>query len=206
MVRTSFGKPIVRKKLPLTSGALLFAFLLAVPSANIASGNSGLVERAVSEYEVKAAYIYNFAKFIDWPMNAFSTKGAPINIGIIGDNEFGALLENIVKDKTVKEHAIQVHLIKWPADLHTCHMVYVGSSEQKRFRQIVDSLQGYPILTITEVEESSQAKGIMNLFVEGGKVQFEVNIALAEKAQLKISSKLLRLARGIVGTYSGKGE
>jgi len=202
----STNKSTLRRRLLCVSGIFLFTALLAAIPPEMAAGNAGTVDRTVTEYEVKAAYIYYFAKFVDWPQIAFPAKSAPITIGVIGDDEFGALLGNIVKDKTIQEHAIQVRLLKWPADLRVCHMVFVGSSEQKRFRQIAESIQEHPVLTITETEDSSQSKGIMNLFVEGGKVQFEINITDAEKVKLRISSKLLRLARGTVGSYSGKGE
>ncbi len=182
--------------------AILF---LAIPS-DLLAGNAGLDSPTVTEYEVKAAYVYYFAKFIEWPQTAFPAQSAPVTIGIIGDDEFGAMLGNIVKNKTIQEHPIAVRLLKWPADLQTCHMVYISSSEQKRLRQIVESMHERSVLTITEAELDSQEKGIVNLFIEGGKVQFEVDISAAEKAHLHISSKLLRLARGSMGTRLGKGE
>jgi hypothetical protein len=184
----------------------MFAVILAAIPAAVATESMGGFDRALTEYEVKAAYIYYFAKFIDWPQTVFSAKSAPITIGVVGNDEFGNILTNIVKDKTIQEHPIQVRLLKWPVDLRYCQMVFVGVAEQKRLRQIADSIKGNAVLTISETEEGSQAKGIVNLFVEGGKVQFEVNIAEAEKARLRISSKLLRLARGTVGSYSATGE
>ena len=198
--------PILRQKLLGAFAAILFAMLPATASVILAAESMGTVDRAVTEYEVKAAYVYYFAKFVDWPAAAFPSPNSPITIGIIGNDDFGNLLGSIVKDKTIQERTIQIRLLKWPADLNACHMVFVGSSEHKRFRQIAESLRERPVLTITETESSSQPKGIMNLFIEGGKVQFEVNIAEAEKARLRISSKLLKLARGTVGSYSGKGE
>jgi hypothetical protein len=197
------SKPLVRPKRFWAPVIFFFAVLLAVLSSDMAAGND---DSAASEYEVKAAYVYNFAKFIDWPKNVFPAKSDPIIIGIVGDDSFGLLLEKVVKDKAIQEHTLQVRLLKWSADFRTCHIIYIGSSEQKRFRQIIESLRESPVLTITETDEKSQAKGILNLFVDGGKVQFEVNIAEAEKARLRISSKLLRLARGTVGSYSGKGK
>ncbi len=187
-------------------GALLItAFLLLIP-ADLWAGNASADDPTVTEYEVKAAYIYYFAKFIEWSPEAFVSKSTPLTIGIIGDDEFGRLLGNIVKNKTIQDRPIAVRPVKTPADFRTCHMVFVSSSEQKRFRQIADSLQGTAILTITEAEEGSSVRGIMNLFVEGGKVQFEVDMSAAEKANLRISSKLLRLARGSTRAHLGKGE
>jgi hypothetical protein len=206
MFRIQGNRQNPRTKLLRAFRAFLFAVFLATIPANIAAESASAVDPTLTEYEVKAAYVYYFAKFVDWPQAAFSSKNIPITIAVIGDDEFGNLLANIVKDKTIQEHPIQIRPLKWPADLRTYHMVFVGASEQKRFRQIAESLKERPVLTITEMEEGSQTKGIMNLFVEGGKVLFEVNIAEAEKARLRISSKLLRLARGTVGSYSGKGE
>jgi hypothetical protein len=202
----SFCRSIARQRHACVRSALLLVALTAVIPARAAALNPVESERTVSEYEVKAAYVYNFAKFVEWPPTYFSAPNAPITIGVIGDEEFAAILEKAVKNKLVQEHSFQVRHLKWPIDLGTCNLVYVPSNEQKRFRQIAEGLQDKPVLTITEVEEKSQAKGIMNLFIEGGKVQFEVNIADAEKAKLRISSKLLRLARGTIGNYSGKGE
>jgi hypothetical protein len=199
-------RSIWRQKPFRASRVLLFVVFLAVVSANITAVSSNLTEPAVSEYEVKAAYVYYFAKFIEWPQTALAQKNAPFIVGVVGDDEFGELLRRVVKDKTILEHPIQVRLAKWPGDLHACHILYVSYSDYKRFPQIAESLQQNPVLTITEVEDTSRGKGIINLFVEGGKVQFEVNITSAEKAQLKISSKLLRLARETEGFYSGKGE
>jgi hypothetical protein len=184
--------------------AILLSILSAAIPMFLVAGNATPAESAITEYEVKAAYVYYFAKFIDWPASTFSDKNAPLIIGIIGDNEFGSLLSNIVKSKTAQEHPIVVRTLKWPVDLHSCQMVYISASEQKRYKQIVESLQAYPILTITETEEGLLGKGILNLFMEGSKVQFEVDLAGAEKAQLRISSKLLRLARGTAGKGLGK--
>jgi hypothetical protein len=201
-----FIKRIQRSKLLWTLRTILFASVLAIIPASLAAANTSAADRTLTEDEVKAAYVYYFAKFVDWPAATFPSPNAPITIGVVGDDEFGNLLGKIVKDKTIQEHPIQVRLLKWPAELRSFQMVFVGSFEQKRFYQISESLKDRPVLTITETEDSSQIKGIMNLFVEGEKVQFEVNIAEAEKARLRISSKLLRLARGTVGSYSGKGE
>jgi hypothetical protein len=159
-----------------------------------------------TENEVKAAYVYNFAKFVSWPSQAFSSPNDPIKIGVFGDNEFESLLESIVKDKTVQEHPIKVCHIKLPADFSSPHILYIGASELKRFKQIAEELRNLPVLTITEADTSFPSKGIMNLFVENGKVQFDVDIAKAERAHLQISSKLLRLARGTTGNPAAREE
>jgi hypothetical protein len=187
-------------------GILLCTLLQALLPKSQAAISAASAESPVTEYEVKALYVYYFAKFVDWPQGAFPAKNSPITIGIFGDDPFGAMLDTIVKNKTIQEHPIAIRILKWPPDLRTCQLLYVSVSEQKRFSQISEALRYRPILTITEAEDNLQAKGILNLFIEGGKVQFEVDLARAEKAHLQISSKLLRLARGITGKNSEKGE
>jgi hypothetical protein len=184
----------------------LCAILLVPLRFSLAASGAALDEAALTEYEVKALYVYYFAKFVEWPADTFSAKDSPIVIGIIGDEAFGSRLTDIVKNKTVQDHPITIRMLKWPADPRACHLLYIGSSEQKRFLQIAETLQRQPVLTVTEAEESFPAKGIMNLFMAGGKVQFEVDLVRAGKAHLQISSKLLRLARGITGNNLGKGE
>jgi hypothetical protein len=151
-------------------------------------------ERQVSEYEVKAAYVYYFAKFTEWPAEILPNSNSPIVIGVVGDSEFASMLEKIVKGKTVQNHPITIHNLKIPADLSGCHIIYISSFEQQRANQIAGDLRSAPILTVTEAEKSSRSKGLINLVVEEGKVHFEVDLPGAAKARLKISSKLLRLA------------
>jgi hypothetical protein len=165
-----------------------------------------MVNRTPTESEVKAAYIYYFAKFVNWPSVVLAAPNDPIIIGVFGDNEFGALLESIVKNKTIREHPINIRLVKEPAEFPSCHILYISASELKRSKQIVEELRIRPILTVTEADTSSSAKGIMNLFVEAGKVQFEIDIAKAGQVHLQISSKLLRLARGAAGNRAAREE
>ncbi len=178
-------------------------FSAALSSAGVAPNTT---DRNPTEYEVKAAYIYYFAKFVNWPDDAFAAPNAPLTVGVLGDNEFASLLETVVKEKTVQDRSISVRLLKWPSDLRSCHILYISASELKRFKQITEQLGARPVLTITEADSASQTKGIMNLFVDSGKVQFEIDITGADKAHLQISSKLLRLARGTQPGRLGKGE
>jgi hypothetical protein len=150
---------------------------------------------SLNEYEVKAAYIYYFAKFTDWSTENLPQPMTPLVIGVIGDNEFGSIMESVVKGKTIETHAIQVHIIKSFADAKKCNIVFISASEGQHALQFLENLQTESILTVTESEEHSKPRGIINLLVENGKVRFEVDLSMAEKARLKLSSKLLRLAR-----------
>jgi hypothetical protein len=186
--------------------ALGFAFLAVLLAAllYLPAGSARTAERAPTEYEVKAAYIFYFAKFVNWPDDAFPDKSAPVSIGVFGDDEFGSLLQSIVKDKTIQAHPISIRALKWPVDPRACHMIYISASELKRAKQITENLQQHSVLTVTEADAGSPARGIMNLFVEGGKVQFEVDMAAAERAHLQISSKLLRMTKGSTANYKAR--
>jgi hypothetical protein len=176
---------------------LFAAFTLNITTDAVGANNIPLnsLNTSVSEYQVKALYLYYFAKFVDWPSDAFATKSSPIVIGIIGDDSFGNLVEEVTKNKTIQERPVMVRRLKWSDNLRSCHMLFVDIYERKGLVQFSDVFQSSPILTVTEMEEAFQNKGIMNLFVESGKVQFEINLAAAEKARLRISSKLLRMAK-----------
>ena len=182
------------------------AFLLASLFICPPSFTLDFDDTSMSEYDVKALYVYYFARFVEWPAIAFPAPNAPIRIGIIGDTAFASLLADIVKDKTIQEHSIAVTNLKWPADLNSYQILYVASSEQRRFAQIEETVKQQPVLTVTEVDEDARIKGIMNLFIAGGKVQFDVSLARAEKAGLQISSKLLRLAHGYAGINMAKRD
>jgi hypothetical protein len=188
---------LTSKSVPLALYCLIALLLLNMYINFIGANNAALaaVPASVSEYQVKALYLYYFAKFVDWPANSFSTKTAPMMIGIIGDDNFSSLVEEVTKGKTVQDHPLAVRHLKWSEDIRSCHILFIGSYESKRLAQYANVFQAAPILTITEIEEGYNDKGIMNLFMKSGKVQFEVNLTAAEKVQLHISSKLLRMAK-----------
>jgi hypothetical protein len=168
----------------------IFLAVLLLPTRDAAAAGTN----SVSEYEVKAAYVYYFAKFIDRPDEALHDPASPIVIGVLGDNRFASMLENVVKGKTIQNRPIVINSLKWPADLSNFDILYISSDEQQRTSQIISTLKNTPILTVTEAGQNSRSKGLINLLVEGGKVHFEVDLVGAAKANLKISSKLLRLA------------
>lgn len=148
-----------------------------------------------NEYQVKAAFLYNFAKFVDWPAEAFTDSNAPLVIGVIGDDPFGGALDQAVSGKSIGGHWLNVRRLKWGQDLRSCHILYISSSERRRLPQIIQSLRGASVLTVGDVEEFNQQGGIINFILESNKVRFEINSRAADQARLRISSKLLALAK-----------
>jgi hypothetical protein len=151
-----------------------------------------------SEYLIKAGFIYNFAKLVEWPTTAFAQPDSPIVIGILGDDPFGATLDRIVADKKINGRGFAVKRLKWSKDLKDlkdCNILFVSSSEKEHIDSVVDSVKWLPILTIGDAPGFARRGGIINFTLEENRVRFEVNVEAAKNAVLTISSRLLALAK-----------
>ncbi len=151
--------------------------------------------RAATEYEVKAAFLFNFAKFVEWPASAFAGEQAPLVIAVVGDDPFGSALDEVVKGKSVHGRPIMVQRLRWHQDLRACHVLYVGSSKRGRVRKVLETLKEAPVLSVGEAEEFARDGGIINFIMVQSKVRFEINPSAAKRARLEISSQLLRLGK-----------
>ena len=150
----------------------------------------------VSEYELKAAFLSRFAEFVTWPGKAFSSPGAPIIIGVMGDDPFGGALEREVKGKTVSDRKVVIRRVRSTDDLKNCHIAFISNSERSRFGEIVASLGGANVLTVGDTEQFAQQGGAIGFKVIGPAVRFEINNGAAQRAGLGLSSRLLKLGRG----------
>jgi hypothetical protein len=147
------------------------------------------------EYAVKAAFLYNFARFVEWPGEALGSGGAPLLLGVVGDDPFGSSIDQTVAGKNVNGHPIAVRRLKWGQNLRQCHILFISSSEARRLPQILESLRGSSVLTVADMDRFDQQGGIVRFLIEEGKVRFEINVDAADQAGLRISSKLLALAK-----------
>ena len=183
---------------------LLIPFLLAAPGLGGPAGSAARDESDVSkEYQVKAAFLLNFVQFVDWPAAAFPEPTTPISIGILGADPFGPYLDQIARDETVKSRSLIIRRSRDLADLKTCHVIFVSRSESGNTAQILAGLEQSSVLAIGETEGFAARGGIINFFIEGHQLRFEVNREAAGRCGLAISSKLLSLGR-IVATSKGK--
>jgi hypothetical protein len=161
-----------------------------------------------SEYLIKAGFIYNFAKFVEWPANAFAQPDSPIVIGVLGTDPFGNTLDRIVEDKKVGTRGFVVRRYKWNKDLKElkeCKILFVSASERAHIDEIVDGVKGLPILTVGETPGFAERGGVIRFTLEDNRVRFEVNVEAAHQADLNISSRLLTLAKIIPqATASGR--
>lgn len=193
---------------------ILIVLMLALFVAPIAI--KAQAESAQSrEYQIKAAFLYNFIKFVDWPEGKFPDSNEPIIIGIIGKDLFGDAFKP-VKDKKTKGRDVIIRYFesfkklkkstekdKSKSDqkietLTKCHLLFICSSEQKNLKKIINTVKDHSVLTVADTLGFLEAEGIINFVMERKKVRFEINIAAAKRAKLKIRSNLLRLAKRIV--------
>ena len=144
-----------------------------------------------SEYQVKATFLYNFVKFIDWP--ATRNEG-PIELCVLGKDPFGGALGRAVEGKTVNGRPLVIRRIGEIAAGRSCHVLFVSAPEAGRVSEIIKAIRGRNILTVSDVDRFCERGGIITFLMEGQRVRFRINPKMAASAGLKISSKLLQLA------------
>ena len=151
-----------------------------------------------NEYQVKAAFILNFAKFVEFPGDSFS-DGPMLVIGVLGDDPFGSTIDQIMNGSNANGHRLVVKRLHWGDNLRSCQILFISSSEKKRLGQILDGLRGASVLTISDVSNFNQSGGVVRFFIQDDKVRFEINADAASQARLKISSKLMALSKSARG-------
>jgi hypothetical protein len=156
------------------------------------------------EYPVKLAFLYNFAKFVEWPADSYSNPGAPLSICIVGHDPFGVDIEGELQARKAGGHPVQVVTLTPAATLSACHIVFIPVTERDQAGKILRSLMGSSILTVGETDGFAAMGGIINLTVEKSEVHFEVNRVAADRCHLKISARLLALAK--IVTEQGPGR
>jgi hypothetical protein len=154
------------------------------------------------EYAVKAAFLYNFAKFVKWPADAFSDAQSPFVLGIIGEDPFGSALDAI-RRKSVGNRKLVITRLDKLEDIKKCHMLYISRPRENDLDQIFARLKGLNVLTVSDIEGFALKGGIIGLFKVGNKIRFEINVNSVKRSGLQVSSKLLNLARIVDKSNSG---
>lgn len=157
-------------------------------------GHLGAETPVADEYQVKAAFLFNFPKFIEWPAETFKGPGDPITICVFGQNPFGGALEDVVRNKTLANRAFVVRDVVNAQQASKCQVVFVAASERKRYRPLLEELRRHSVLTVGETEDFTANGGIINFKLKDARVRIEIDAGAAELAKLHISSKLLSLA------------
>jgi hypothetical protein len=162
--------------------------------------------QSVTDDRVKAAYIFNFAKFIEWPPQVFTAKESPMNFCVLGRSPVVDELDSSIGGKSVNGHTIMVKHLHGPDEIKDCHLIFLAASAGKQQQKLIEAAKGSAVLLVAETPGFARSGGTINFITESGRLLFEVNINAAESAHLKISSKLLALARIVSPTEERQGQ
>ena len=149
------------------------------------------------EYRIKAVALLNFAKFTHWPASAFPRPGSPFVFGIKGDDPFGNSLTEALQGETISGHPVTAQPLKAEDQGYHCHLLFIGRSEATKLRGILKNLEARSILTVSDMEDFVGQGGMIQFVLHENRVRFDINSSAAAKSDLKLSSKLLSVARRI---------
>ena len=179
------------------SKALVYLVLALTLAGDVQAGST------VEEYSVKAAFLFHFAQFIEWPPGAFKDAGAPMTYCTVGEDPFRGALEAALNGKIVGARVLRVVHFKQVEEVRECQVVFLGGLGKKTDPEALKALADRPVLTVGEAQEFAQDGGMIGFRLEENKVRFEINLAAAERAGLKISARLLALASKVIGGPKG---
>lgn len=146
------------------------------------------------EYKLKAAFLYNFTRFVDWPASQFASDSSPIVIAVLGTNPFGEELHEVVRDRTVNGRPIEIFHLASPAGAPQVHAVFIADREDASLEKDIRDLHTAGVLTVGESDRFFRLGGIVTFIRAGDKVRFQINMTSAGVARLKVSSQLQKLA------------
>jgi hypothetical protein len=158
------------------------------------------------EYQVKAAFLYNFVKFVEWPPDAFQNEKSPLTLCIFRYDPFGSALDEVIAGQTLNNRRVVVQRINKLPDLKACQLVFVSDREDKHLPEVLNSLEGASALVVGEGEAFAEHRGGIQFFLENKQLRFAVNVDAIQRARLKVSSKLLALARIVHDEGHPKGD
>ena len=146
-----------------------------------------------TEYEVKAAYLYNFGRFVEWPAKV-SAASEFFSICVLGDDPFGASFDATIAGESINGKKVVVTRITKPQDAASCRILFISSSEESRLKEILATLDKMSVLTVSDISQFTRRGGMIQFVPEANRVRFEVNLTNAEHAALTLSSQLLKVA------------
>jgi hypothetical protein len=174
----------------LLAGLGLLACAMLLTNISTASAQS-------KEYQVKAAFLYNFSQFVTWPGGAFGNAQTPFVIGVLGSDPFGSYLDQLVNGQKAGGHSLIVKRISSADEAKSCQIVFISRSEAGQAGTIIAALRGRSVLTVADIDSFAENGGMVGFFVENNRIRFKINLGAARGASLNLSSKLLRLAQVI---------
>jgi hypothetical protein len=177
-------------------GAIAFALCCSIVLAQ---------QPKASEYQVKAAYLLNFGKFVKWPSTSASEKSESFAACVLGADPFGATLDATLAGETLDNKPVVIRRLSKPQDAAGCRILFISSAEEKRLKEILTAIDQASVLTVSDMPGFSKRGGMIEFVLEGSRVRFEINLASAENAKLSLSSELLKVAAS-VRRSTGSGD
>lgn len=194
-MRSGEERSAIGNKISVLHPCLLWRVAVLLLGCWFTFGSSGRAQDVgPTEYQIKAAFLYNFVKFVQWPTQAYAGPASPIVIGVLGENVFGDELQKAIQDKVIAHHPLQVKQFDSVTEVTNCQVLFISASEKKRFPEILGALRGKSILTVGESSEFLRDGGMINFVLVDLRIRFQINNESARKAGLIISSDLLNLA------------
>lgn len=178
------------------SRLIRFPLVTLVVVAAMLSAHNIQAQPVAGEYQVKAAYLLNFARFVEWPESALPPS-SPLQIVVVGEDTFGGALDDVLRGKSVNGHVIQLHHVHWDNVLTSYQIVFISASEEPHLAQIIRYLGNSSVLTVSDIDRFSLRGGAIEFRTVGNRVRFDINRTPALAAQLTISSRLLSVARAV---------
>ena len=168
------------------------AAIVAGLLTSLAIGETAAQAPATSEYQVKAAYLYNFGRFVQWP--APGAAGEPFTICVLGDDPFGPILDKTLDGAAIGGSAVVARRIGGPGEAGSCHILFISTSEAPQLGETLTRLEKTSVLTVSDLPDFVQRGGVIQFVHAGNRVRFEINLTRAQNAGLVLSSDLLKVA------------
>jgi hypothetical protein len=172
----------------------MIKFLLTLSLSALSLGVTPQDMELSREYQVKAVFLFNFSQFVEFPSEAFLTADSPLVIGVLGKDPFGDYLDETVNGEKVNGHSLTVERYKTLEEIKTCHILFISADKKLDVKGIFKQLENRPILTVGDMPNFAKNGGIIRFLTDDNKTRIRINIEAAKKANVTISSKLLRIA------------
>jgi hypothetical protein len=176
---------------------LLLRRTIAAIVCLLVAGSSALGQQKASEYQVKAAYLYNFGRFVEWPAKGTTAQTNSFTICVLGKDPFGQALDATLAGETIGNQSVAARRISSPQMSADCQILFISSSEANRLNKIIEALDKSAVLTVSDIPQFTQRRGMIQFVSEENRIRFEVNLAATQRAGLTLSSDLLKVATAV---------
>ena len=176
------------------------SLLLTISSCVLLAGlcwRAQAQEPKPNEFQVKAAYLYNFGRFVEWPDQNMLDKSEGFEICVLGADPFGPTLDATLARETIAGKSVMAKRISKPQEIDSCRIVFISSSEQGHLKEVLTALDKTSVLTVSDIPRFSERGGMIGFILDGDRVRFDVNLASAQDARLTLSSELLKVATNV---------